>query len=313
MKSLFVVGLAAALLTGAAPVAAQGMPVFDVYTGIGIASLNGREYVYDGAGSTDKLSVLLWDSNTPILTTGFLVTLPSNWVFGVDAQFGKGGSSNMVDFDWLDPFRTSFAADQWTDRSLHPDTALLWYFNGSAFVGYNVVNTEMATITLNTGVRYIDVKWDATGGSANYSTAAFRDTFLNFPPGSPGISYRQQIPSAFIGIDAEFQHNRWTFGAGAKGGITFNATDDDIHWARDLRFLGTGRPAAIISLLGETAFAVTDKVSLFVAGTFDHMSDTRADTRMVTNSTNAPAGDSPDAAGFGFTGFSLTGGVEGHF
>ena len=48
----------------------------------------------------------------------------------------------MVDYDWLPAFRTSFAFDQWTDRSKHPDTALLWYFNGSMFAGYNVVHSE---------------------------------------------------------------------------------------------------------------------------------------------------------------------------
>jgi outer membrane protease len=58
---------------------------------------------------------------------------------------------------------------------------------------------------------------------------------------------------------------------------------------------------------------VTQNLSLFVAGTLDHMMDTRADTRMVTNSTNAPAGETADAAGFGFTAFSITGGLEGHF
>jgi omptin len=201
----------------------------------------------------------------------------------------------------------------WTDRSQHPDTSLLWYFNGAAYGGYNFVNTDTARLGAIAGVRLIDVKWDAKGGTALYSDQGFRDDPQVFPAGQQVISYRQTLPSVFLGLSGEVERGPWLFELTATGGVTVNANDDDIHWARDLRFLGAGNATGVLHVSGKTSYAITDMVSVFVAGSLDHVADTRANVRMVTNSTGADAGDSPDGAGFGFTSASVTVGVSGNF
>lgn len=311
IRLYFVVGAIFALSVSATH-AQEIDPGVELYGGLGVAVLRGNEYVYDGTGSPDRISALYWDSTAPVLSVGMSVDLPKGWVFGLDAQVGMSGDSHMVDYDWLTPNRTSFAADQWTDRSIHPDTKLDWYFNGSAKLGYNLIDGDSGTVQINAGFRYIDVSWDGINGTAIYSKGGFRNTVEDFS-GQRVISYRQQLPLGFIGVNTQFDVDNVTLAFGAQGGLTVGAKDDDIHWLNNDRFLGTGFTSAAFHLDAKATYHLNEQTDLFVAGTVDHIVDTRADTQVVKNSTGLPSSSSNDAAGFGFTGVSLTAGLLGHF
>jgi outer membrane protease len=281
---------------------------------IGMIGIEGREYVYNGAGSSDVLSLLIWQSLAPMLTTSLDVELPDGWSIAAKAQVAIAGDSYMEDFDWLLPFRPSFAFNDWTHRSQHQDTNLDWYFNGSIALGRDIAVNEYVTVNINGGLKYTDVQWAAIGGTFVYSVSGFRDAAGTFPD-NPAITYRQQFPALFVGADAEIVQDQWTLGFGAQGGVTFNAVGDDHHWMRvpPLNFIDNLQMAPTVSLSASAEYEVDEQLRLFVAGTFDKVFLARGDTEMYNNDTGAMLATFPDAAGGELMSASISVGLKGTF
>jgi plasminogen activator len=284
------------------------------FSSIGILSLEGTEHVYTAAGSSDHLSLLVWQSLSPVLTAGFEVTLPESWTLDADVQIAASGNSYMEDYDWLGPFSPSFAFDDWSHRSQHEQTNLDWYIRGSLAIGYDFQIDESTTVNLNAGLKYIDVQWAAAGGSFIYSIGGFRDTAGVFTD-APGITYRQQLPSVFVGLDTEFTKDNWTFNFGAQAGLTILATATDRHWQRipPLRFEETIMPAPTAAISARAAYNVNNNLSVFVAGNVEKVFPARSDTTIFNNNTNALLATAPDASGAELFSASLTAGLKGNF
>ncbi|MDP1730861.1 MAG: omptin family outer membrane protease [Devosia sp.] len=314
-------GVAVAAVFGIAPSLAQHNTItmadgaISLSGAIGVVGIEGREVVYAGTGSTDVLSLLIWQSVAPMLTTGLDVSLPEGWTIAAKAQVALSGNSYMEDYDWFGSFFVNYDFDNWTHRSQHPDTNLDWFFNGSIALGHDFAIDENVTVNLHGGFKYTDVQWAAYGGSYVYSFTGFRADTGNFPDGAPAITYRQQFPAVFLGMDTEIVRDQWTFGLGAQGGVTFNASGADHHWMRvpPLLFIDNLGMAPIVSLSASAEYQVAEQVNLFIAGSVEKVFLGRGDTEMYDNDTGVLLGTYPDSAGAELISASLSAGVKGTF
>lgn len=281
--------------------------------GAGLIALEAREWVFTAPGSTDNLSLLIWQSLAPTITANFSARSLDGWTIDVDGQIAGFGDSYMQDYDWIAPNNTGFGPDDWSDRSQHPDTALEWYLNGSLKVGNNVFMTGNSTVNLNAGLELTSTSWTASGGSAIYSDGGFRNVELDFTEGEPGITYRQLFPEIFAGVDGTMQEGPWQLSGGAKAGVTMMATATDIHWLRDRRFEETIDPALVLAANARLAYQVEDGMQVFVAGQIDNIFLGRSDTVIYEHSTGAEVFDSPDASGAQLFSATFTAGLTGSF
>ncbi|WP_421762076.1 omptin family outer membrane protease [Devosia sp.] len=292
---------------------ARSDSAFSIYTAIGLVKIESNEIVYLGAGSDSVLSRLIWQSTAPMLTAGFDVAMPKGWTLSGKAQVGMSGDSYMEDYDWIDaPWFQGYGADDWTDRSQHDDTNLDWYFNGSVALGYDVIKDDTATLNVNAGFKYVDVQWAAKGGTYVYSDSGFRDDVGSFPDGEPGITFRQKFPAAFLGLDGEIKQDQWTFGGSLQAGLTFGASDIDNHWMRDLVFDDTLGSAPMVALEANAGYALDEKTSLFVTGTYDKIFTGRGDTT-ATDTVTDDSDTELDVAGGDFGAASISVGIKGSF
>lgn len=291
---------------------AEGFPsVFEASAGIGVLGLEAHEYVFAATGGDDHISFLNWQSLAPVLNAGMNVAMPQGWTFAANAQAALSGDSHMADYDWTGSYFVDYSFDNWTHRSLHPNTSLDFYFNGSAAIGYNVVADGETTVNLNAGFKYIDSQWTAYDGTAVYSVGGFRDT--SFQISGKGITYRQQFPTFFVGADSEMAQGDWTFSLGAKAGVTLGAQAIDNHWLRDLRFEDHFYPAPVLAASAGAEYDLSQKMSVFLKGTVDKVFVQRGDTDEFTISTGAYKRTTANSSGADLLAGTLTAGVKGSF
>jgi outer membrane protease len=281
--------------------------------GFGAIGIEAREYVYNLSGSEDVLSLLIWQSVAPMATIDIKANLPDEWTIKARARAAIAGDSYMEDYDWLLPHRPSFAFDDWTDRSQHPNTNLDWYLDGSIAVGKNLIVEPNATLNLNGGIKYTDVQWTAIGGSHVYSDLAFRDDVGTFAD-EPGITYRQQLPVLFAGLDVEATDGQWTYSADAQAGVVLFGLATDHHWMRDLRFLDIIHPTPVFAASATATYDFSDNLGVFLSGSVEKLMLARADTDTYDIPTGAKlGGTAPNVAGAELGTITLSAGLKGSF
>jgi outer membrane protease len=292
--------------------------------GIGVIGIEAKEWVFAGSGSTDHLSLLIWRSAAPVLTTSFDVALPEGWTFAARAQAAMGGDSYMEDFDWIGPDFIDYQDSNWTHLSQHDNTSLDWYFNGSVALGMNFSPSDGAVVNVHGGFKYTDVQWAAVGGTFVYSDMIDDNPGDNFRayagtfPDDPAITYRQHLPAAFLGIDTQVTQDAWTFGFGAQAGVLFGARAIDNHWMRTpppdgLLFIDTFAFAPTMAASASADYAVTDHLHLFLAGTVDKVFLARGNTEVFDNTTGSSLSTSIDTAGAELLAGTVTAGLKGTF
>lgn len=269
----------------------------------GITAIEANELVYEGKR---KVSQLIWKSSTVSTFTGDVKVDLDRFFLRATAAVGIGGDGNMRDYDWFD------AGKPWTHRSIHPDTRLNHYFAGSIEAGRAILDYDGTTVSLGGGAKYTDVKWSAWGGSYVYSDTGFRQDRGKFDGGDKGISYRQQWPVPFLGIDLQHVEGQWTFSGAFKGGVAVEGQGTDDHWMRDLRFVDhvETTPAMMISASAE--YEVRPDAALFISGTFDRIFRGRADTVMIDKVTGGKD-RFPDGAGADYLSATVSVGFRGKF
>ena len=142
--------------------------------------------------------------------------------------------------------------------------------------------------------------------------SGFRDWTGSFPDGEPGITFRQKFPAAFLGLDGEIKQDQWTFGGSVQAGLTFGASDIDNHWMRDLVFDDTLGSAPMVALEANAAYALDERTSLFVTGTYDKIFTARGDTT-ATDTITDDSDTELDVAGGDFGAASISVGIKGSF
>ena len=291
---------------------------FEIRGSLGAIGIEAREHVFAGSGSSDNVSLLIWQSAAPLATVEVDFVLPGNWTIAAEARGALMGVSYMEDYDWFGPDFVSYDFDDWTHRSQHSNTSLDWYFDGSLAVGHNVVVEPYAKVNVNAGLKYTDVQWAAVGGTYVYSgfdgdaPGGFRDNVGSFAD-EPGITYRQQLPALFAGIDAEVEDGNWTYATGLQAGVVLMGAATDHHWMRDLKFVDYLYPAPMVNLEMAATYSVSDNVGLHVSAAIEKMFLARADTEVSEISTGTPDGSYGNGAGAELGTISLSAGVTGRF
>jgi len=269
----------------------------------GITMIEANELVYAGK---DKISQLIWKSSAVSTFTGQVKVDLDRIFLRATGTMGIDGDGHMRDYDW------GIEGKPWTHRSTHPDTRLNHYFAGTIEAGREVLSYDGTVISLGGGVKYTDVKWTAWGGSYVYSGSGFRDLKGDFPDDEKGISYRQQWPVPFLGVDLTSSEGPWTFAAAFQGGVAINGKGTDDHWMRDLRFIDHVETTPAVMITGSAEYEVRPDTALFVSGAFDQVIRGRADTDM-TNKLKGNKRHFADGAGADYMSVTVSLGLRGKF
>ncbi|HHY51539.1 MAG TPA: omptin family outer membrane protease, partial [Alphaproteobacteria bacterium] len=296
-----------------------GEPAVELRGGFGVIGIEAREYVFDFAGSDNHVSELIWQSLAPMATAELKASLPDEWTLKARARAALMGDSYMEDYDWFGPDFVSYADDDWTHRSQHPNTSLDWYLDASLALGRNVWAEPNAKLNLNGGLRYTDVQWAAKGGSYVYSDMSIDNPGSNFRaytgtlPDGPVITYRQQLPVLFAGLDADVEEGDWSYSASIQGGMTFFGLATDDHWLRDLRFEDRIRPTPVLAAAATATYSVSANLGIHVTGSIEKMFLGRADTETFDTLTGTSLGTAADVGGAELGTVSLSAGLKGSF
>ena len=275
---------------------------------LGAMYLEGNEKVLVG---NYTLSHLIWQTLTPVLRGGIAVDFGGGFNASLEGSTAAYGSGYMEDYDWLKGDDT-FA--NWSDRSQHPDTQLDHYFTGAAALGYELVNDGNAVIRAHGGIKYTDVQWTAYGGTYVYSSpGGFRDIAGSIPDGVAGITYRQQLPELFLGVDGEEHYGNFRVGGLLRGGVTFLGVATDEHYLRDLRFVDSLWMAPTFSAGADIGFALGRNAELTLAARYDHIFEQRGNTKEYDTATGALTGDFIGSSAGALRSAEITAGLKGSF
>ncbi|MEO8684721.1 MAG: omptin family outer membrane protease [Devosia sp.] len=314
----FGVGLVLAL--GGAPVLAQDgsldalgeRVVFS--SSIGAMNLTANEFVFDG---NHTLSQLTWHSTAPLLRAGVDAQLDGGFTLKAEGALALSGSSYMEDYDWRDydgagAFVPGDAPGDWTDRSQHPNTQLDYFASGSVALGYDLVRGEAGSINLNGGLQYSDLQWTASGGSALYSVGGFRDTSFNIPAG-PAVTYRQQLPVVFAGVDGQMERGKLHLGGMLRAGVTVFGSSTDEHWQRHLRFSDALYLAPTLAIGADVAFDLSPTAQVFVAARYNQVFTTRATSDVRDTNTGATLFHGSNSGGLDLRTIDISAGLKASF
>ena len=269
----------------------------------GITAIEANELVYEGK---QKVSRLIWESSAVSTFTGQVKVDLDQFFLRATGTIGVGGDGHMRDYDWL------VGGRPWSHRSVHPDTRLNHYFAGTIEAGREILSHDGTTVSLGGGIKYTDVKWAAWGGSYVYTSSDFRDSKGDFPDNEKGISYRQQWPVPFLGIDLTHSEGPWTFSGGFHGGVAVNGKGTDDHWMRDLRFIDHVETTPAVMVNGSAEYELRPNTAIFVAGAFDQIVRGRADTDMI-DKLSGNKRHFADGAGADYMSVTVSLGLRGKF
>lgn len=275
--------------------------------GIGIMALEANEYVYSGSYTVSRL---IWTSTAPVLRGSISFDVGGGVSLEAEGSVAAYGVSSMEDYDWLGGDDTF---DNWTHRSQHPDTRLEHYWTGAASIGYDLLKQQDATVRVRGGLKYTDVKWSAYGGSYVYSVGSFRDTTGTIPDGTLGITYQQQLPEVFVGVDGEQHYGDFRVGAVLRGGLTARATATDNHWLRNLKFVDSLDFAATLTAGLDLGYRLTDAAEVVVAARYEQVFQQRGTTNIYDQTTGALIATTPDSGAGELRTIELTAGLHGAF
>ncbi|WP_245269030.1 omptin family outer membrane protease [Mesorhizobium sp. WSM2561] len=251
--------------------------------GVGYTWLKANELVLDEAGH--HISQLIWETQAPVLTTGFEAEIDDRWTMSANAVVALSGNGHMEDYDWgVDvknieetPDNVDFTWDHWWDRSVHPDTRLDRYINIDIAVAHDFPIDNATILNLHGGFKYTNIKWTAYGGGGLQSYGGFRNSPVSWPPGQPVISYEQRFPGVFLGAEITTKLSDWTLSGLLRGGRMVHPEADDYHWGGGL-FEDRFSSIDFISLGAKANYQVAESVSIFFAADFDRYLRERGDT-----------------------------------
>lgn len=281
---------------------------FKIDAGFGAMYLRGDEKVMSG---NYTVSHLIWESVVPVLRGSMSLNMGNGLSIGAEGSVAGLGTSYMEDYDWL---KGDDRFENWSHRSQHPDTSLDHFWSGAVSLGYELVRDQTAVVRAHGGFKYTDLQWTARGGSYVYSSdGGFRDQVGNFTPGEPGITYRQQLPEMFLGVDGEERYGDIRVGGLLRGGVTFLSVATDDHWMRNLRFVDDLYVAPTFAAGADVGFALGSNAELTFAARYDHVFEQRGDTKYYNIATGNQTGAAANAAAGALRSATVTAGLSGKF
>jgi outer membrane protease len=286
---------------------------FRLTGGFGLRNIYSNEFVYNSP-SGSRLSQLIWDSKgIKTFDLGIEAEVRQGWTVKANFQTGLGGNGHMIDYDWISPFNAGLGDDQWSDRSLHPDTRLDHLLEAGIEVGKDVFHKGDTNLNLGAGFKYTDVQWTAWGGSFIYSNGGARNDVGNFGATTKVITYRQKLPVIYAGINAKSEFEQWTIGGSLRGGVTVGAEDQDDHWARNLRFIDTFPSAPVLSLSVSLDYEFAPQFSFYTNASFDKIFRVKGDTTTIDTTGATATSVTKNTAGTDYESASIFIGLKAKF
>jgi outer membrane protease len=312
-----VLGLATGLVFGCSAHAAEVMVYddggkFDLSAGVGLMTAMGKEYVYNEDGS--KLSELNWNlqSATTLNFGANFKAGPRVSLYG-NATLGLNGNNYMDDYDWLQADLGLPPGPDYTDHSWHDDTQLDHYFSFDGGAKFKVMDTQNLDVSVLGGARYTDVKWTAYGGCYLYSNVSLYDSSGCFPDGERGISYQMMLPAVYGGLGLDHSGERFKMNVDFLAGMSFNASDRDNHWMRDLLFLDYGKSEPYVGIHGKMSYSMSPTIDLFLKGEWDRYFKMKGPTDEIDTITGDLTRYEGDAAGLSFYSINVSTGITVQF
>lgn len=274
-----------------------------------MAAIEANEKVFASATGDNLVSLLVWRSTAPIASIDAKARFDGIWTLRGRINAALGGNGLMTDYDWLGG---SHAFDDWTDRSISPNTSLDWYVNGEVALGADVPVTDHFALNPNIGLKYTDVKWTAVGGSYIYSDPGFRDSSGTFGD-VPVVDYRMQLPTAFMGLDAAYENGPWTLATSGQIGATFLAGATDNHFLRAARIEDGLDWSLNYSAEARLTYAFTKRFGAFLEADYDRTVSGHGSDDWYDATTGALTAQYPGTAGGELQVETLQAGIKGSF
>ena len=281
---------------------------------VGLASVVGREHVYAGSAGDDNLSLLIWESTAPIAKVDVKLRFPDAWTLRGHLDVALMGSSRMTDYDWIPPNNTGHGMNDWSDRSISPNTSLDWYLNGDIALGRDLPISDVLMVNVNGGFKYTDVQWTAKGGTFIYSDPGYHDTVGSIPD-VPAVRYRQQLPTVFAGVDATVNDGAWSLEAGGRAGLILYGQSVDHHYLRipPRTIVDQLSYGQVLSADAKIGYAFSAHFGAFVEGSYEKTFAAHTPSDYYVTATGAKFLHSDNIGGGELDVISLTAGLKGNF
>ncbi len=240
---------------------------FKIDTELTAGKLSGtsHELVYD-ARNGRTMSELIWTMDDVVVIGGKISLKPSHW-WSVDMSgyINATNDSTMDDYDWFNP-----SSADWTDWSHHPDTSLERALMIDVSTKLALWRTDYFDLQGIAGYRWDTFDWTAYGGSYVYSSAhGFRDETGTFTPGSPGISYKQEYSTPYVGLGGQVRLGDLTVDGSVAASWWASMSDLDNHWVRYLEFQESFEDGTMLKYDIQARYQLTD--SLALKGGWQHL------------------------------------------
>jgi outer membrane protease len=258
-----------------------------------------KEYVYDTSISNHpKLSQLTWSLGNALAVGGRFAIKPLDWLT-IRARGWSTVTSDgsMRDYDWLAGYG---GFQSFTHYSYSPDTVAAKAWQADVSLAAAFYQDDELALTAIAGFRHLTTKWNAKGGSYNYSVNAFRDTSGEFQGGQLGVAYQQWWDTPYLGLGVAYNVDDWTVSAEAIGSPIVMGRAQDHHNLRDLVIKDSFQPANMGAVSAGLEYRLMPGVSLAGRVEYQRYFDAKGDGRYAYGPTKTDAGYSfiiPKGAG----------------
>lgn len=220
-----------------------------------------HELVYD-ASNGRKMSELIWTMDDVVVIGGKVAIRPSHWwSVEMGGYINATHEATMDDYDWFYPTTTD-----WTHWSHHEDTSLERALMIDLSTKLALWRTDFFDLQGIAGYRWDKFDWTGYGGNFIYSTPGnFRDDTGSFTPGEPGISYKQEYSTPYIGLGGQVHAGDFTVNGSVAASWWASMHTVDNHWLRQLEFQDSFDGGAMLKYDVEGRYQFTDSLA-FKAG-----------------------------------------------
>ncbi|SEQ84183.1 plasminogen activator [Faunimonas pinastri] len=265
---------------------------FSVSLGGGVMEGKAHEFVRDPA-TGEHISELDWDiKHATTINAALHSETPGGLFANLSGWVAVEDSGSMTDYDWLDG---QYGRNDWTHRSISPDTDFDHAWEFDANLGWNFIKQQNYTLGAMIGYRATDLKWSARGGSYIYSVDSFRDSTGDLP-GGRGISYKQSYETPYLGMTASARIGRFGLKGTILGSTLVTAHGDDHHWLRDLEFHDTIDDMSMVAAKLEASYDVTRTFSIVAGFEYEEYFRGKGKTRLEQISTGYTASEQGQVA-----------------
>jgi len=284
-----------------------------VSTGASISRVSGaaHEYVFsnNGAYTTSRLD---WQINDVTMLNASVGIRLTPWVaFQLSGGTKLTGESKLDDYDWV------FKGMDWSHWSDSPQTTITEANRVDVSGNLSLFRHPNFTLDAIGGVRWNQWGFEAYGGHYIYSSSLtdptkFRDTVGDLPGSEPGIRYKQNLITPYLGLQLNLMFDRFAFDASVAASPFSSAHDYDEHFLRGLLFQGSFHNGNYVDYKLGGSWQYSDKLSF--AGNWEREQYSLDKGSTTINAIAvSKAGDPVFVNGTGGTGLGVTAGKSAGF